>query len=45
MAPETTEGYEPYIHPYVLEGGVHLSTIKILLRDFRPKDGCAKENP
>jgi tripeptide aminopeptidase len=35
MAPETTEGYEPYIHPYVLEGGVHLSTIKILLRDFK----------
>jgi tripeptide aminopeptidase len=35
MAPETTEGYEPYIHPYVLEGGVAKSTIKILFRDFR----------
>jgi tripeptide aminopeptidase len=35
MAPETTDGYEPYIHPYVLEGGVGKSTIKILFRDFK----------
>jgi tripeptide aminopeptidase len=35
IAPETTEGYEPYIHPYVLEGGVGKSSIKILFRDFK----------
>jgi tripeptide aminopeptidase len=35
MAPETTEGYEPYLHPYVLEGGVGKSTVKILFRDFK----------
>lgn len=35
MAPETTEGYEPYIHPYTIEGGVGKTTIKLLLRDFR----------
>jgi tripeptide aminopeptidase len=35
MSPETTEGYEPYIHPYVLEGGVGKSSIKILFRDFK----------
>jgi tripeptide aminopeptidase len=35
MAPETTEGYEPYMHPYVLEGGVGKSTVRILFRDFR----------
>jgi tripeptide aminopeptidase len=35
MAPETTEGYEPYIHPYVLEGSVSKSSIKILFRDFK----------
>jgi tripeptide aminopeptidase len=35
MAPETTEGYEPYIHPYVIEGGVSKSTLKCLFRDFR----------
>lgn len=35
VAPETTDRYEPYIHPYVLEGGVAKSSIKILFRDFK----------
>jgi len=35
QAPETTEGYEPYIHPYILEGSVGKSTVKILFRDFK----------
>ena len=35
MAPETTEGYEPYIHPHVLQGDEAKSVVKILLRDFR----------
>jgi len=35
IAPETTEGYEPYIHPHALEGAEAKSTLKILLRDFR----------
>ena len=34
IAPESTEGYEPYIHPHVLEGEEAKSTLKILLRDF-----------
>ena len=34
MAPETTEGYEPYIHPHIIEGEEARSTLKILLRDF-----------
>jgi tripeptide aminopeptidase len=34
IAPETTEAYEPYIHPYRLEGEEARSTLKILLRDF-----------
>ncbi|MBZ5497426.1 MAG: peptidase T [Acidobacteriia bacterium] len=34
IAPEMTEGYEPYIHPHVLEGAEAKSTLKILLRDF-----------
>jgi tripeptide aminopeptidase len=33
-APETTEGYEPYIHPHVLHGEEAETTLKILLRDF-----------
>jgi tripeptide aminopeptidase len=35
VAPETTEGYEPYIHPHMLQGEEAKSTLKILLRDFR----------
>ncbi len=35
IAPETTEGYEPYIHPYILEGGVGKSSVKLIFRDFR----------
>ena len=34
MAPETTEGYEPYIHPHQLEGEEAKAVLKILLRDF-----------
>jgi tripeptide aminopeptidase len=34
-APETTDGYEPYMHPYVIEGGVGKATIKFLFRDFK----------
>jgi tripeptide aminopeptidase len=34
IAPETTEGYEPYIHPHMLQGAETRSTLKILLRDF-----------
>lgn len=35
MAPETTEKYEPYIHPHHFDGSVGQSTIKFLLRDFK----------
>jgi tripeptide aminopeptidase len=35
MAPETTEGYEPYIHPMTLNGTVHTTTCKLILRDFK----------
>jgi tripeptide aminopeptidase len=34
IAPEATEGYEPYIHPHKLEGEEEKSTLNILLRDF-----------
>ena len=35
MAPETSEGYQPYMHPYVIEGGVGQAVVKILFRDFK----------
>jgi tripeptide aminopeptidase len=35
MSPETTTGYQPYIHPHVFEGTIALSTLKFLFRDFK----------
>jgi tripeptide aminopeptidase len=35
MAPETTEGYEPYIHPHELDARVGKSTLMLLFRDFK----------
>jgi tripeptide aminopeptidase len=35
MAPETTEGYEPYIHPHTVQGEEEKSVLRLLLRDFK----------
>ncbi len=35
MSPETTEGYEPYLHPHVIKGEEEKTTLNFLLRDFR----------
>jgi tripeptide aminopeptidase len=34
LSPETTEGREPFVHPYQIEGGVARATITMLLRSF-----------
>ena len=34
LSPETTEGTEGYIHPFIVEGGVETVTVRVLLRDF-----------
>ncbi|MFK7817602.1 MAG: peptidase T [Planctomycetaceae bacterium] len=34
LSPERTEGREGFLHPYVLDGGVAETTLKVLLRDF-----------
>ena len=34
LSPETTEGYEGYIHPYVIDGGIEQTRVRVLLRDF-----------
>lgn len=44
LSPETTEGREGYVHPYVLNGGVDVSTIKILIRDFEESGLKEKEH-
>ncbi|MCX8056745.1 MAG: peptidase T [Ignavibacteria bacterium] len=44
LSPETTEGREGYIHPYIITGGVDVITIKILIRDFEEAGLKEKEN-
>jgi tripeptide aminopeptidase len=34
MTPETTEGFEGYVHPYDLDASVDRTTVKVLIRDF-----------
>ncbi len=34
LSPETTAGYEGYVHPHNLQGGVERAIVKMLLRDF-----------
>lgn len=34
LSPETTEKCEGYVHPYVINGGIEETTVKILIRDF-----------
>jgi tripeptide aminopeptidase len=35
MSPETTDGYDGYIHPYVVNASVDKTSVKLLIRDFR----------
>jgi tripeptide aminopeptidase len=35
MSPETTDGYEGYVHPYVVNASVDKTSVKLLIRDFR----------
>ncbi len=34
MSPETTDKYQPYIHPHHFEGSISKTTVKFLLRTF-----------
>jgi tripeptide aminopeptidase len=35
LSPETTAGYEGYVHPYVLQASVDKTTVRVLIRDFK----------
>jgi tripeptide aminopeptidase len=37
LSPETTDGYEGYVHPHTMQAGVERATLKLLLRDFTTK--------
>jgi tripeptide aminopeptidase len=34
MSPETTEGYDGYLHPYQVHAAVDATSVKVLVRDF-----------
>ena len=34
MSPETTEGYQGYLHPYQVHASVDRTSVKVLVRDF-----------
>ena len=34
LSPETTDGYEGYVHPYVMDASVDRTAVKLLIRDF-----------
>jgi tripeptide aminopeptidase len=34
LSPETTEGYEGFVHPYMVDAAVERTSVKLLVRDF-----------
>ncbi|HET7697356.1 MAG TPA: peptidase T [Vicinamibacterales bacterium] len=34
LSPETTDGYDGYVHPYQMDASVDRTTVRVLLRDF-----------
>jgi tripeptide aminopeptidase len=43
MTPEATDGYEGFIHPYVLQGGTERATVRLIIRDFDTAALAVKE--
>jgi tripeptide aminopeptidase len=35
LSPETSDGYEGYIHPFTMHSSVERTSVRVLLRDFR----------
>ena len=44
MSPETTDGHQGYVHPYVLDASVERTSVKLLIRDFVTAELAAKES-
>jgi len=43
MTPEATDGYDGFIHPYVLQGGTERATVRLIIRDFDTAALAVKE--
>jgi tripeptide aminopeptidase len=35
MSPEATDGYDGFVHPYVLQGGSEQASVRLIVRDFK----------
>ena len=35
MSPEATDGYNGFVHPYVLQGGCERASVRLIVRDFK----------
>jgi tripeptide aminopeptidase len=44
LSPETTDGYDGYVHPYVMEASVDRTSVKLLIRDFSSEKLEEKES-
>src|SRR5262249_5507298 len=43
LSPETTEEYQGYVHPYVVNASVDKTSVKLLIRDFQTPELKKKE--
>jgi tripeptide aminopeptidase len=43
LSPETTDGREGFVHPYVMEAGVDSTSVRLLVRDFKTAGLAEKE--
>jgi len=43
LSPETTDGYDGYVHPYQLDASVDRTSVRVLIRDFQTAALAEKE--
>lgn len=43
LSPETTDGYDGFVHPYTMQGSVDRTSIRFIVRDFRTAGLAEKE--
>ena len=43
LSPETTDGHDGFVHPYVVQALVERTSVKVLIRDFRSAGLAEKE--
>jgi tripeptide aminopeptidase len=43
LSPETTDGHEGFVHPYVVDASVERTSVRLLIRDFRTEALATKE--